>query len=164
MTITTKFSLTWHEYYAAWYFLKRHSSDIAPEKIGGVALMLIGITIWMFGGHALFATCGIIAGLLTLIGVPWQRRAEFKRRWANEPFHHTEHEVSFSSEGIHYVQGLTESNLHWGFYERGLESADGFLLICGEDVFSLIPKRAFESAETLSNFRALLAQKLRKRA
>jgi YcxB-like protein len=164
MNITTRFSLSWHEYYVAWRFLKRHGSDIAPEKIAGAALMLIGITIWMFGGHALFVICGVIAGLMTLIGVPMLQRAEFKRRWANEPFHATEHEVSFSSDGIQYVQGLTESNLHWGFYERGLESAEGFLLVCGEDVFSLIPKRAFASEEALSDFRALLAKKLRPRS
>ncbi len=62
------------------------------------------------------------------------------------------------------MQGLTESHLHWGFYERMLESAEGFLLICGEDVFSLIPKRAFASEEALSDFRALLAKKLRQRS
>lgn len=82
MNITTKFSLTWHEYYTAWHFLKRHGSAIAPEKMAGATLILIGITIWMFGGHALFVIGGIITGLTTLIGVPLQRRAEFKRRWA----------------------------------------------------------------------------------
>ncbi|HWQ33846.1 MAG TPA: YcxB family protein [Blastocatellia bacterium] len=161
--IHTRFSLNWDEYYAAWRFLKRHSSEYAPEKIAGVTLMLMGIAIWMLGGHGLFVIVGVITGLMAIISVPMLYSLGLRHRWAREPQHQAEHQVSFSEREIHYLQGTTESHLNWEFYERLLESDEAFLLICGEDVFSLIPKRAFESEEAVSEFRALAAKKLRRR-
>ncbi|HZS06394.1 MAG TPA: YcxB family protein [Blastocatellia bacterium] len=161
MGIRTRFSITWEEYYAAWYFLRRSSSEYAPEKIAGATLMLAGITIWMLGGHAMFVIVGIVTGCAAIVSVPMLYRLGLKRRWAREPLHRTEHEIVFAEEGIHYLQGATESNLNWLYYQRMMESADGFLLICGEDVFSLIPKRAFESEQAVSDFRALAGKKLR---
>jgi hypothetical protein len=161
--IDTRFSLSWEEYYTAWRFLKRRSSEYAPEKIAGATLVLMGIAIWMLGGHALFVIVGVCTGLAAIISVPMLYRLGLRHRWAREPLHGIEHQVSFSEEGIHYLQGPTESHLDWGFYERLIESEDGFLLICGEDVFSLIPKRAFASAEAINDFRALAEKKFQRR-
>lgn len=163
MTIQTSFVISWEEYYAAWRFLKRQSSEYAPEKIAGTILILTGIVIWMFGGHALFAVVGILTGLTAIISVPLLYRMGLRHRWAREPLHRLEHRVSASAEGIHYLQGTIESQLNWGFYERMVETQESFLLICGEDVFSLIPKRAFAAEQDVSNFRKLAAGKLRRR-
>ncbi len=162
-SIHTRFSLNWDEYYAAWRFLKRHSSEYAPEKIAGTTLMLMGITIWMLGGHGLFVIVGVGTGLIAIISVPLLYSLGLRHRWKREPLHRIEHQVSFSAREIHYLQGATESHLNWGFYQQMLESPDAFLLICGEDVFSLIPKRAFESAQAISDFRALATSKFRRR-
>ena len=163
MNIQTSFAVTWDEYYAAWRFLKRNSTEFAPEKIAGTILMLTGITIWMFGGHALFVIVGVLTGIAAIITVPMLYRHGLRRRWAREPMHLTEHQISFTPEEIHYVQGAIESHLNWSFYERIVESEEAFLLVCGEDVFSLIPKRAFASEQSLQEFRALAKKKLRQR-
>jgi hypothetical protein len=56
--------------------------------------------------------------------------------------------------------GHVESNLDWKYYQRMLESPDGFLLIYGDDTFNLLPKRAFANDEMINQFRTLAVSKL----
>jgi hypothetical protein len=157
-----RFFLSPDEYFAAEYYLKRHADTFAPERIGGITLVLIGVTIWMFGGSGMFAIGGILLGTLIFIGMPFFRRWSLRRRWAIEPLHHAEHFVTFMEDGVHYEQDRFISDFPWHFYERVLEKEDAFLLICSADVFNLVPKRAFESPQAVNEFRALARKKLRR--
>ncbi|MFN0123159.1 MAG: YcxB family protein [Blastocatellia bacterium] len=163
MTIETRFHIDWWEYYLAWRSFKRANGDAPPEKVAGFMLALTGLTIWMFGGSGLFAIGGIVIGALVLTGIPLLRRAEIRRRWANEPHHQAEHLFVFGEDNVHHQQNEVSSDLPWLFYSRLVEQENGFLLVCGDDVFSLIPKRAFASQEALGDFRALASRRLRKR-
>lgn len=157
--IHVRFSLNWKEYYDAQRFLLRRDGQ-GPDKIFGITLLLLGALLWYAGGYGFYVVGAFAAGFVLLCAPPLLRRLEFKRKWAREPLHHTEHVVAFEEEGISYTQGRFASRLDWNYYQRMIESQDGFLLVYGDRIFSLIPKRAFANEQMMSEFRALAATKL----
>lgn len=95
-----------------------------------------------------------------IVSVPIFRQWRLKTRWARKPILRAQHQVSFDSDGIFYLLDGIESNLDWKYFHRWSETKEGFLLIREEDVFSLIPKRAFENPKDVDQFRQLLSTKL----
>lgn len=95
-----------------------------------------------------------------LFSVPLFRQWRLKARWGRKAILRAEHQVSFSPDGIYYVMDTIESNLDWKYFHSWDETADSFLLIRAEDVFNLIPKRAFTNSALTEEFRLLLSSKL----
>jgi YcxB-like protein len=96
-----------------------------------------------------------------VFSIPLFRQWRLKARWKRKPILQAEHRVSFSADGIHYLMNHVESELDWRYFLRWAETNEGFLLIREEDVFSLIPKRAFANRTAQDEFRRLLITKLR---
>ncbi|MFN7926519.1 MAG: YcxB family protein [Blastocatellia bacterium] len=96
-----------------------------------------------------------------LFSVPLFRQWRLKARWKRKLILQAEHRATFSPDGIHYVMDHVESELDWRYFLRWAETNEGFLLIRAEDVFSLIPKRAFANQAQAEEFRRLLISKLR---
>ncbi len=158
--MTINFFLNRDEYHAAQEFFRHTRSLIEPEKVIG-GLLLVASALWFFLDDLnLAAAAGLAAGLIMIFGPPIFRRWEANRKWKREPLYHTEHAVAFSEEGIHFVMGRIESNLDWQYYQRLVESPDGFLLVYGNDSFNFIPKRAFNGDGAINEFRALARKKL----
>jgi len=161
MSLEVRFHLDWDEYYEAKEFLLRDRYPLAPEKIVGGAL-LVASALWFFlDSLNLYAILGLAAGLLVLFSAPLIRRWNTRRKWKREPFYAIEHVVSVSEDGIEYLMGQTKSSLNWLYYQRMIESPDGFLLIYGNDSFNLLPKRAFQNEETIGTFREIASKKLK---
>jgi YcxB-like protein len=160
MILSIDFYLKWDEYFEAQEFFRRYRYSIAPEKvIGGVLLTLSAL--WFFlDDLSLFSIIGLVAGLAIILAVPNLRRCASKRKWNREPLYQTQHKVSFNEEGIYFLMGRIESNLDWNYYQRMLESPDGFLLIYGNDSFNFFPKRAFGGEDKISSFRTLATSRL----
>ncbi|HKX32234.1 MAG TPA: YcxB family protein [Blastocatellia bacterium] len=154
------FFLDWEEYLKAQEFFRQSRYSLAPEKMIGGGL-LAASALWFFLNNLnLLAAIGLPLGLAIIFAPPLLRRFSLKRKWRREPLYHTEHTVSFSEEGVNFLMGRVESNLRWNYYQRMLESPEGFLLIYGNDSFNLFPKRAFPNQEALATFRDLAAKKL----
>jgi hypothetical protein len=156
------FLLEWDEYFAAQEYFRRRRYNIAPEKVVGGVLMTLSALWFFLDDLNLFAGIGLAAGIIIVFGAETFRRLISKHRWKREPLYRTEHAVSFSEDGVHFVMGRVESNLDWKYYQRMLESPEGFLLIYGNDSFNLFPKRAFANDEMIDAFRALAGKKLNK--
>jgi hypothetical protein len=84
----------------------------------------------------------------------WRTRIEFQR---NPKFREKYH-LTFSRENIHFKTASLDSILQWTHYERVIESPDLFLLMYGKGLYTLIPKRCFNSNEEMNVFRTLLSQ------
>jgi YcxB-like protein len=84
----------------------------------------------------------------------WRTRIEFRR---NPKFREKYH-LTFSRENIHFKTASLDSILQWTHYERVIESPDLFLLMYGKGLYTLIPKRCFNSNEEMNAFRTLLSQ------
>jgi tyrosyl-tRNA synthetase len=159
--VNIHFFLDWKEYFSAQEFFRQSRYNIVPEKVIGGVLMTLS-SLWFFLDDLNFsAVIGLVSGIAIVFGSPYFRRWASKRKWAREPLYHSEHTVSFSEEGVHFLMGHVESNLNWRYYQRMLESPDGFLLIYGNDSFNLFPKRAFAGEEMINNFRKLAGKKLK---
>jgi hypothetical protein len=162
MSGQVRFFLDWKEYFAAREFLRASRTPIAPEKIGGGLLILVGALIYFFSGLNLAAFGALALGLIISFGIPAIRRQASKRKWDREPLYRMEHTLSFGEEGIFLQIGPIESNLNWQYYQSALESPDGFLLISYNDAFNFLPKRAFDGEIVINEFRALTQKKLKK--
>lgn len=158
--IEVRFRLGWQEFYAAERFLAACNRRTPAERVVAPTLALAGLIAAATSGELWPLVAAVALGAALLLAAPRLRRRKMRSRWAREPFHHQEHAIAFDSEGVRYTQGQIVSRYPWHFYARILESNDAFLLICGEDVINLIPKRAFESAQAVDAFRALAAEKL----
>jgi hypothetical protein len=84
----------------------------------------------------------------------WRTRIEFQR---NPKFREKYH-LTFSRENIHFKTASLDSILQWAHYERVIESPDLFLLMYGKGLYTLIPKRCFNSNKEMNVFRTLLSQ------
>ena len=79
-----------------------------------------------------------------------------------EPKYRDDYSLIFSSEGIHFRMVHIDSQLQWSVYSRALVDAHSYLLYYGSRIFTVIPKRVFESAEQQRVFEHLLAQHIPK--
>ncbi len=161
MTETIKFFLQWEEYYAAQEFFRRDRQSFAPEWIVGGLLTLIGLAMLALGEMLPLAAVALLIGLAVIFAAPLARRLASKRKWLREPLFETEHEVSFSEDGVYFRMGVIESNLNWRYYQRMMVGPDGLLMVYGDDSFNFLPKRAFADEKQLNEFRALAASKLK---
>lgn len=160
MRSSINFFLSWKEYFSAQEYFRSDRYQLAPERVAGGVMMTIS-ALWFFLDNLdLRAVIGLVIGLLIVFGLPLIRRFSWKRKWEREPLYRSEHEVSYSEEGIRYLMGHVESNLDWKYYQRMLESPEGFLLIYGDETFNLLPKRAFANDEMINQFRKLAGAKL----
>lgn len=161
MTGSINFFLQWEEYFAAQEFFRRSRQSFLPDWGLGVLLVLLGLVLLFVSGLDIFAGAALLIGLAIVFGSPFFRRWASKHKWQREPLYQTEHQVAFGAEGVYFRMGQIESNLDWKYYQRLLESADGFLLIYGNDSFNLLPKRAFADEKLMQEFRALASKKLK---
>ncbi len=162
MTLPTlQFSIDWNEYYLAERFMLRKRGSMISEQILGAAFLLASCIIFTMSAFFLLGVIAAVVGLI-LLSVPLFRKLGLKKRWQREPILRAKHFVQFSPMGIHYSLNEIESNLDWKYYQSWLETPDEFLLICSNDVFALIPKRAFSDEQIQAEFRQLLSSKLRK--
>ena len=159
--ITIKFQLDWREFFAAREFFRATRYNLAPEKaLGG--LIAAASSFWFFlDSLNLRATAGLAAGLIIIFGARPMRRLATYLKWRGEPYFSVPNQFTFTDEGVHFVMGRVESHLDWKYYQRFLESPDGFLFIYGEEAISLFPKRAFAGAEEIDAFRTLARKKIR---
>jgi hypothetical protein len=158
--LNVRFHLTWQEYFTAERFLLRQRQLVAPEQVFGAALVLLALTLLLAVGFKWFEPLMAAAGVVLML-TPLLRKGGLRRRWQREPLLGEEHVIAFSKNRIHYLLGEVESDLPWSYFGHWVESPAAFLLITGEDVFNLIPKRAFASDGEVSRFRNLAASRLK---
>jgi YcxB-like protein len=84
----------------------------------------------------------------------WRTKIEFQRN----PKFREEYQLTFSGENIHFATPSIDSTLQWTHYERVIESPNLFLLMYGKGLYTLVPKRCFNSNEEINAFRALVTQ------
>jgi hypothetical protein len=77
-----------------------------------------------------------------------------------EPKFRDEYSLTFSPEGIHFLTVHIDSQVQWSFYTRALISGSCYILYYGSCQFTVIPKRAFQSAQQLQTFERLLTQQI----
>jgi hypothetical protein len=112
-----------------------------------IALLLFGFGIYCVTFAGLYWWTMIwfplaIAEWFNLLSLSrWRTKIEFQRN----PKFREEYHLTFSLENIHFQTASIDSTLAWTHYERIVESPDLFLLMYGKGLYTLIPKRCFNS-------------------
>jgi hypothetical protein len=75
-----------------------------------------------------------------------------------QPKFRDEYSLTFSQKAIHFRTAHIDSQLRWSLYSRALVDSHSYLLYYGSRTFTVIPKRAFQSADQQHAFEHLLAQ------
>jgi hypothetical protein len=71
-----------------------------------------------------------------------------------------EYSLTFSPQGIHFKTARIDSQLQWRLYSRALIDPYSYILFSGARQFTVIPKRAFESALQQQAFEQLLEEQI----
>ena len=139
----------------------------APQQrrmqYGGFALALAVWAIYMFYATrsrfewALFFFTLSLFALLLVGGIAF--RSLFPRLlFRFGPKYRQAYSLTFSAKGIRVEAAHQDSWIEWSRYSRALVDADSYLLCYGSSLFTLIPRRAFMSAEAQQMFEQLLSR------
>ncbi|HEU5087481.1 MAG TPA: YcxB family protein [Roseiflexaceae bacterium] len=121
------------------------------------AVLALGAGIWMLatGGPALLI--GIwtaLAAFMWFDPVPIMMiRLSYNRKALARRYH-----VTFSPEGIRFDIGGQVVQRGWERYRRILENQNLYVLVYGNWMYSVIPKRAFADDQQRAQFHALLTE------
>jgi hypothetical protein len=134
------------------------------DSIVSVVFLIAGAATLLFGTERDFwfgaAFCGLALTLPAIIAVALlvvPRIALARSAKLREPYR-----LIFSDQGIRFETTSIESNLAWSIYTRVIEVRAFYLLYWGRREFTVIPKRAFETAAQMQAFDALLVAHVQK--
>lgn len=72
------------------------------------------------------------------------------------PKFHQVLKISFSQENIYYKAASVSSVLNWDIYKEIWECKDFFYLVQAKNIYTIIPKRAFQNPTDLHSFEKIL--------
>jgi hypothetical protein len=107
--------------------------------------------IWMF---AIFAGIGFLGFLYYAFNIlP-------KTRFRQEPKFHNDYTLVFSEDGIDFKTDHLDSKVEWSYYKYVWESNEFYQIFYGKGLYTLVPKRIFQSSDEEKLFRHMLESKI----
>jgi len=160
-TISLRFKYTEEEYLEATRLYILRSPDLIIRftvcslyAIGCILLFTwLGIASEMIPVFAVAACLPFIMAVLLLFVVP-------RQRFRSDPKFRDEYLLQFSGDGIHFKTAQIDALLQWSLYNKVLENERFYILVYGKNMISVIPKRAFASANQETAFGELLKRSL----
>ena len=159
-TVELAFTYTEEEYTSAARDFYARSPHATFNFLIGVGVLAASV---LFAALAADPYLGGLLFMIGFVGVAWRYyalyalpRAQFRRNPKfSDPYH-----LTFSEEGVVFRSNGIESRAEWGYYSGVRETPDCYFLVYGQDMFSLVPKRAFSGRRQEAAFRELLRRKL----
>lgn len=139
-------------------FCSRRSPFARIDRVVAAILLLVGIAgvvavgprwwtlIWFVLAPLEFFNLLSIAPLVTRV------------RFHQNPKFREPNEIAFSEEGIYFKTPTIDSRLKWDLYEDVIEDDALYLLVYSKQMYSVIPKRCFQSPQDAEKFKALLGK------
>ena len=154
--IALRFRYTEAEWISA---VRTYYSRILHLKIDlvvGLVAITAGVTAWILWGYSVANVLIMVGGAVLLIYVFLALVLIPKLSFGRQPKLRDEYSLCFSNQGIRFKTQHIDSNLQWALYTDVWEGPDSYLLLYGKGLFSVVPKRLFESEEQELLFRELL--------
>ena len=160
-TISLRFKYTEEEYIAATRLYLMRSKDFIIRLIvcAFYAIAFISVFVWLnFASEAIFLLIALVCfpfliGFLHLFVLP-------RQRFRSDPKFRDEYFLQFSDDGIQFKTTDIDALLQWSLYNKVLENERFYLLVYGKNMISVIPKRAFASANQEAAFSEMLKRNL----
>ncbi|MDT5063385.1 MAG: hypothetical protein QOH63_3844 [Acidobacteriota bacterium] len=160
-TISLRFRYTEEEYIAAIRFYLTGSKSFLIRLILSFICVAAGIFLVSF-----LNLDSAFSFLLTFIGVVllliWSLLFFVvpRQRFRRDPKFRDEYFLQFSDDGIQFKTAQIDALVQWSLYSRVIENERFYILVYGENMISVIPRRAFASAQQEAAFDELLKRKL----
>lgn len=159
--IDVKFKYSENEYCKA---MRGYYINSNKMKIDGIFLVLLMFYIafsWSTSDtrlrFLLVTACGLylIFMIFLLVFVPrmlFRQNSKFKDEYA----------LSITEDGIHFKTVHLNSKLDWNYYKKVWESKQFYYLFYGKKLFTIIPKRSFNTFNQETEFREVVTRKISK--
>jgi hypothetical protein len=159
--ISLRFKYSEEEYAAATRLYLGHSTDliIRLAALFFYSIACIALFIWLDFATGLIPWF-IFAGSLPLVIAFLLVFVVPRQRFRSDPKFADEYLLQFSDEGIHFKTAQVDALLQWSLYNKVLENERFYILVYGKNMISVIPKRAFTSAEQEAAFSEMLRRNL----
>jgi hypothetical protein len=160
-TISLRFRYTEEEYIAAIRFYLTGSKGFSIRLVLSSICAVAGIFLVSF-----LNLDSAFSFLLTFIGVVllliWSLLFFVvpRQRFRRDPKFRDEYSLQFSDDGIQFKTAQIDALVQWSLYSKVVESERFYILVYGENMISVIPRRAFASAQQEAAFDELLKRKL----
>ena len=160
-TISLRFKYSEEEYVAATRLYVKRSTDFMFRLLACVvySIACIFLFVWLeFAAEAVFLLVFVsllpfVIGYLYLFVLP-------RQRFRGDPKFRDEYLLQFSDDGIQFKTAQIDALVQWSLYSKVIENERFYLLIYGQNMISVIPKRAFANANQVAAFNGLLRRKL----
>jgi hypothetical protein len=122
----------------------------------------MAIALLAFGGFLVldraypWAALFIILGLLEFFNLLPAAALRAFIEWRTNPKFKEEYQLTITPEHLHFKTATIDSTLKWTHYSNYIETSKAFILIYGQRMYSVIPKRALTGSEQPEQLRALL--------
>lgn len=157
-SITLRYKNTEKEYCHAMRIYYAHSLRTKVDIFLSLVVLIAGITFTVIYGYSTTYIGAIVAGMLMLglmYAVNYIVPAINYRR---QPKFWDEYELTFTADNIGFKTEHINSTLEWATYNNVWDEEKFYFLFYGKQMFSFIPKRAFNKEQEAA-FRNLLASK-----
>ena len=160
-TISLRFKYTEEEYIAATRLYLTGSRSFLIRLVLSSIFVAVGIFL-----VSLLQMDTLISFLLTFIGVVllliWALLFFVvpRQRFRRDPKFRDEYTLQFSDDGIQFKTAQIDALVQWSLYSKVIKSERFYMMVYGQNMISVIPRRAFASAQQDAAFDELLKRKL----
>jgi len=123
---------------------------VAAVLVACGSFLIVGAGSW-WGG--VFVLVGLLEAFNLLPAAVIRAMIEYR---ANPKFH-DEVQLTLTPDGIHFRTSMIDSTLKWTLYSDYFETDRVFILIYGERMYTVIPKRALDGDAQVHEIRELLS-------
>lgn len=153
MNIQLNFSLTADEYVNLMRYLvnwRRYAWLL------GVALLFVGVQVFFNGLQALlYLLVLVLFGVFMYLNIQRSIRKGFEM----SPHLHTPLRCHLTEDDFQVITEEVQNSYTWDIFWKAREVPEWFLLHQNEKVYNYVPKRAFDSAAEIDEFRKFLQTK-----
>lgn len=159
--VTVKFINNEKEYGEAIRTYYSNSKRTKFDDFLGAGVILFALGAWIYYGFSwswvLCIGVGIFGFALRYLAFYVMPAVRFRQ----EPKFKDEYILTFSDEGLEFKTEHLNSKLDWNYYYKALESKNFYLLFYGKQLFTIVPKRAFNDEEHERKFKDIISKNLR---
>jgi hypothetical protein len=123
-------------------------------------VLALGLFLISTNADFIMGSVAIVVGLVLLVFNLYAYFVTPRQYFRQNVKFQEEYSLRFSEEGLLFRSKGLESKLEWSFYSKVWETRQFYFLCYDKDLFTLIPKRVFTSAEQQRAFRELLNRQL----
>jgi hypothetical protein len=137
----------------------------STTRVIRICLSVVGLSLGVLGYRyfGLYWSVGLISFFATFLVLELLLPCRIHRRvYYRNPRLFGMRTVTFDDDGLKSDSDVAHVEMKWTSFEKFKETNNLFLMYQTRDVVGIVPKRAFPSQEAVTQFRQLLASKVRR--